>query len=147
MNIVRRDPFNIAGWEPFREIEQTLRQLASPWDRSQRDEVWRPLANISETDREYLIKAEIPEVKKEDIDITVEDGVLTLRGERKYEKKEGEGNDLRVESFYGTFARSFSLPENVDLTKISAECSDGVLRVHVPKTESRKSKPVSIQVK
>jgi HSP20 family protein len=147
MNIVRRDPFNIAGWEPFREIEQTLRQLSSPWDRSQRDEVWRPLANISETDREYLIKAEIPEVKKEDIDITVEDGVLTLRGERKYEKKEGEGNDLRIESFYGTFARSFSLPENVDSTKISAECSDGVLRVHVPKTESRKSKPVSIQVK
>jgi len=86
-------------------------------------------------------------VKKEDIDISVEDGVLTLRGERKYDRKEGEGNDLRIESFYGTFSRSFSLPENVDAGKISAEGKDGILRIRIPKTEARKSKPLSIQVK
>jgi HSP20 family protein len=152
MNIIRRDPFNVGRWEPFREVEEVLRQFSPFWSRSPRDEreaggVWRPLANISETDREYVVKAELPEVKKEDIDISVEDGVLTLRGERKYEKEKGEGDDLRIESFYGTFSRSFSLPENVDADKIAADCKDGVLRIRIPKTESRKSKPVSIQVK
>jgi HSP20 family protein len=152
MNIIRREPFDVGRWEPFREMEEVLRQFSPFWGRSQRDEretggIWRPLANISETDREYLVKAELPEVRKEDINISVEDGVLTLRGERKYEKEEGEGNDLRVESFYGTFSRSFSLPENVDASKIAAECKEGVLRVHIPKTEARKSKPVSIEVK
>lgn len=152
MNIIRREPFDVGRWEPFREIEEVLRQFSPLSGRSQRDEretggIWRPLANISETDREYLVKAELPEVRKEDINISVEDGVLTLRGERKYEKEEGEGNDLRVESFYGTFSRSFSLPENVDASKIAAECKEGVLRIHIPKTEARKSKPVSIEVK
>jgi HSP20 family protein len=132
-------------------MEDVMRQLSPFWSRSQRDEreesVWRPLANISETDREYLVKAELPEVKKEDIHISVEDGVLTLTGERKYKKEEGEGDDLRVESFYGTFSRSFSLPENVDTGKIAAECKDGVLRIRIPKTEARKGKPVSIEVK
>jgi HSP20 family protein len=152
MNITRWDPFSVSRWEPFREMEDTLRQFAPFFGRGSRGEgegtgAWRPLANISESDREYLIKAELPEVKKEDIDITVEDGTLTLRGERKYEKEQGEANDLRVESFYGTFSRSFSLPENVDTSKISAECKDGVLKVHIPKTETRKSKPVSIQIR
>jgi HSP20 family protein len=152
MNITRREPLGVAGWEPFREMEHFVRQFSPFWGRSQGYEregadVWRPLANITETDREYLVKAELPEVRKEDIDVSVSDGVLTLRGERKYEKKEGEGDDLLVESFYGTFSRSFSLPENVDTTKIAAECKDGVLRVHIPKTAERKSKPVSIQVK
>jgi HSP20 family protein len=152
MNIIRRDPFSATRWEPFREMEEMLRQFSPFWARSQPVEregaqSWRPLANISETDTEYVVKAELPEVKKEDIDISVEDGVLTLRGERKYEKEQGEGNDLRIESFYGTFSRSFSLPENVDEGKIAAECKDGILRIRIPKTEARKNKPVSIQVK
>ncbi len=150
MNITRRDPLSVTRWEPFREMEEAIRQFSPFFGRGlvgQREGVeWRPVANISENEREYLIKAELPEVKKEDIDITVEDGMLTLRGERKYEKEEGEANDLRVESFYGSFARSFALPENVDTSKIAAECKDGVLKVHIPKTESRKSKPVSIRV-
>jgi HSP20 family protein len=152
MNIIRRNPFDIGRWEPFRELEQTLRHFASLRGRAQRDDYesggdWRPLANISENDREYLVKAELPEVKKEDIDISVDDGVLTLRGERKYENKEGNGNDLRIESFYGTFSRSFALPENVDADKITAECNEGVLRIHIPKTAERKSKSVSVAVK
>lgn len=152
MNIVRREPLGLARWEPFREMENFVRQFSPFWARprvyeGEGAEAWRPVANITETDREYLVKAELPEVRKEDIDVSVGDGVLTLRGERKYEKKEGEGDDLLVESFYGTFSRSFSLPENVDTTKIAAECKDGVLRVHIPKTAQAKSKPVSIQVK
>jgi HSP20 family protein len=152
MNIIRRDPFDIGRWEPFRELEQTLRQFSPLWGRAQRDDyesggTWRPLANISENDREYLVKAELPEVKKEDINISVDDGVLTLRGERKYESKEGKGNDLRIESFYGTFSRSFALPENVDAGKISAECHEGVLRKHIPKTTERKGQPLSVTVK
>jgi HSP20 family protein len=153
MNLIRREPFGLGRWEPFREIEDVFQQLSPFRGRVSRDEreagagAWRPIANISETDQEYVVKAELPEVKKEDIDISVEDGVLTLRGERKYDRKEGEGNDLRIESFYGTFSRSFSLPENVDAGKISAEGKDGILRIRIPKTEARKSKPLSIQVK
>lgn len=152
MNLVRREPLDIGRWEPFREMEQMLRQFSPFWGRAQQRDAesggtWRPLADISENDREYLVKAELPEVKKEDIEINVEDGVLTLRGERKYENKEGEGNDLRVESFHGTFSRSFALPENVDTSKIAAECKDGVLRIHIPKTEARKAKAISIEVK
>lgn len=151
MNIIRRDPFMLSRWEPFREIEETLRQFSPFIWRGMREQegvsTWRPVANISETDREYLIKAELPEVKKDDIEITVDNGMLTLRGERKYEKEAGDANDLRVESFYGTFARSFALPEDVDTNKIEAECKDGVLKVRIPKTETKKSKPVTIQVR
>jgi HSP20 family protein len=149
MSIIRREPLGLTRWEPFREMEDMLRQFAPFWSRPLTEEAprtWRPLVNISETDKEYLIKAELPEVRKEDIKITLEDGVLTLSGERKYENREGEGNDLRVESFYGTFSRSFTLPEDIDASKIEAECKDGVLRIHVPKTQPSKSQPVSIEV-
>lgn len=152
MNIIRREPLSLARWEPFREMEEMMRQFSPLFGRSLSEEhggagvAWRPVANISETDKEYIVKAELPEVKKEDIDISVEDGILTLRGERKYEKEEGDGNDLRIESFYGTFSRSFSLPENVDASKIAAESKDGVLRIRIPKTQESKSKPLSIKV-
>lgn len=152
MNITRRDPFSAIPWEPFREMEEAWRQFSPFFGRgltgpAEGASSWRPVANISESEKEYLIKAELPEVKKEDIEITVEDGMLTLRGERKYEKEEGESNDLRVESFYGSFSRSFGLPDNIDTSKISAECKDGILKVHIPKTETRKSKPVSVQIR
>ncbi|MFO7305872.1 MAG: Hsp20/alpha crystallin family protein [Gammaproteobacteria bacterium] len=150
MNITRRDPFMLATWEPFREIEETLRRFSPFLWRGMREQegvgAWRPLANISETDREYLIKVELPEVKKEDIEITVDNGMLTLRGERKFEREAGEASDLRVESLYGTFARSFALPEDVDTNKIEAECKDGILRIRIPKTETTKTKPITVKV-
>jgi HSP20 family protein len=148
-------PRNIVRWEPFREMENALRhfspffsaQSERGWQGEERStQTWRPAANISETDKEYVIKAELPEVKKEDIDIRLADGVITISGERKYEKEHKDENDLRVESFYGTFARSFSLPDNVDAEKISAECKDGVLRVRIPKTQERKTVPKQIRV-
>ena len=92
--------------------------------------------------------AELPEVKKEDVKVTLDDGVLTITGERRREKEHKAENEIRVESFYGAFSRSFSLPENIDAKGIQAESKDGVLRVRIPKTEAGKAqKPVSIDVK
>jgi HSP20 family protein len=106
---------------------------------------WTPTVDISETDGEYLIKAELPEVKKEDVKVTLEDGVLTLTGERRQEKEEKHTKYHRVERSYGSFVRSFSLPELVDETNVKAEYKDGVLSLHLPKSE--KAKPRAIEVK
>jgi HSP20 family protein len=109
---------------------------------------WRPVANISETDSEYLIKAELPEVKKEDVKVTFDQGLLTISGERRHENKQKNENELRVESFYGSFSRSFSLPDNVDAKGIRAESGDGVLKIHIPKTTpAQPEQPISIEVK
>jgi HSP20 family protein len=142
---------NITRWEPFREMEELLRDFAPSFNRPLRRvggdvESWRPVADISETETEYLIKAELPEVKKEDVKITLQDGVMTISGERKHEQEHKDANEIRVESFYGSFSRSFSIPENVDAESIKAESRDGVLRIHIPKKEAQKSKAKSIQV-
>jgi HSP20 family protein len=141
---------NITRWEPFREMEELLRDFAPsfrPLRRVGGDvESWRPVADISETDKEYLIKAELPEVRKEDVQITLQEGVMTISGERKHEQEHQDANEIRVESFYGSFSRSFSIPENVDAENIKAESRDGVLRIHIPKKEAPQSKAKSIQV-
>lgn len=142
---------NITRWEPFREMEDLFRQYSPSFARALKRnggdvDKWAPVADISETDKEYLIKAELPEVKKEDIRITYENGMLTLSGERRYQKEDKNANELRVESFYGSFARSFALPDNISPEKIKAESKDGVLCVHIPKTESQQSKQITVQV-
>jgi HSP20 family protein len=106
---------------------------------------WVPSVDVSETDGEYQIKAEIPDVKKEDVKVTVEDGVLTIQGERKQEKEEKGKKYHRVECSYGSFVRSFTLPDLVDEGKVKAEFKDGVLNLKLPKSE--KAKPKSIEVK
>jgi len=106
---------------------------------------WSPLVDISEDDKEYLIKAELPEVKKEDVKVTAEIGTLTIMGERKFEKEETGRKYHRVERAYGSFGRSFSLPEDASPAKVSAEFKDGVLVVHLVKDE--KAKPQQIEVK
>jgi HSP20 family protein len=106
---------------------------------------WSPLVDITEDDKEYLIKADLPEVKKEDVKLTVQDDVMSISGERKYEKEEKGKKYHRVERAYGSFMRSFTLPEDADGSKVSAEYKDGVLNVHLPKSE--KAKPKSIEVK
>lgn len=144
---------NIVRWEPFREVEDMFRQYSPFFSRAMRrfegDEAkWRPVADISETDTEYLIKAELPEVQKEDVKVTFEQGMLTLSGERRQEKKREAENEIRIESFYGTFSRSFALPDNVDAKGIRAESKDGVLKVRIPKTTpSKPEQPISIEVK
>jgi HSP20 family protein len=104
------------------------------------------MVDITETDVEYLIKAEIPEVKKEDVKVAVEDGVLTMQGERKQEKEEKGKKFHRVERYYGSFLRTFTVPDNVDETKVKAEFKDGILNVHLPKTEKAKPKAVEVKV-
>lgn len=113
----------ITRWEPLRKMEEFFRDYSPFFARNRRgvDESWTPSADISESGQEYLIKADLPEVKKEDVKITLADGVLTISGERKREKEQKDANEIRIESFYGTFSRSFSLPDNVDVKAIRAE--------------------------
>jgi HSP20 family protein len=106
---------------------------------------WAPLVDISEDHQEFLIKAELPEVKKEDVKITLEDGMLTITGDRRFEKEENGKKYHRVERAYGSFVRTFSLPDDASPGKVSAEFKDGVLRVHLAKDE--KARPQQIEVK
>jgi HSP20 family protein len=140
-------------WEPFREMENALRRfspLYTPDNGATREETaarnWVPLANISESENEYLIKVDLPDVKKEDVQIAVSDGVITISGERKLERKDQSENAIRVESIYGVFTRSFMLPDYVDAKGINAEAKDGVLRIHIPKAKTQKSEPLAIEI-
>ena len=103
------------------------------------------MVDITEDEKEYIVKAEIPEMKKEDIKISVHDDVLSISGERKYEKEEKGKKYHRVERAYGSFMRNFTLPQDADGSKVNAEYKDGVLKVHLPKSE--KAKPKAIEVK
>ena len=108
---------------------------------------WAPSVDIIEDDKEWLVKADLPEVNKEDVKVTVENGVLTITGERKFEKEEKNKKYHRVEREYGTFLRSFTLPDAADGDKVAAEFKNGVLQVHLPKNEKAKPKAVDVKVK
>jgi HSP20 family protein len=107
---------------------------------------WSPTVDISETDAEYLVKAEIPEVDRKDVKVTVQDGLLTIQGERKQEKEEKGKRFHRVERSYGTFLRTFDMPDGVDEEKVKAEFKDGMLLVHLPKTEKARTKVIEVKV-
>ncbi len=141
-------------WDPFLELEDMSNRLSRmvrcPAIHTRGKEMmmvgdWTPTVDISETDGEYQIKAQIPDVRIEDVKVKLEDGVLTLQGERKQEKEEKGKRYHRVEWSYGSFVRSFSLPDVVDEEKVKAEFRDGVLNLHLPKSE--KAKPKAIEVK
>jgi HSP20 family protein len=142
----------LVTWSPFQEFENVFNRYNGligrnrPRDEDRAIAEWRPVANISETDSEYLIKAELPEVKKEDVEVTVHEGVITIKGERREEAAAENEKQHRIESVYGSFARSFALPADVDESGIQAESKDGVLRVHLPKTEVKKPKAIEIDV-
>jgi len=146
----------LVRWDPFRELEDMSERLNRVFTRSPLRTTggkehltvadWIPTVDISETEGEYLIKAELPEVKKEDVKVTVEDGVLTLQGERRQEKEEKGRKYHRVERSYGSFVRSFTLPESVDESGVKAEFKDGVLNLHLPKTEKVKPKAIEVKV-
>ena len=107
---------------------------------------WAPSVDITEDEKEYLVKADLPEVKKDDVKVTVENGVLTITGERKFEKEEKDKKYHRIERSYGNFLRSFTLPDAADGSKVNAEFKDGVLKVHLPKSEKAKPKTVEVKV-
>lgn len=149
----------LTRWNPFREIEEMQRRMASllDWNPFRRGSLttedenitvpeWAPLVDISEDDTEYLIKVELPEVKKEDVKVTVEGGTLTISGERKAEKEEKGRKFHRVERYYGRFERSFAIPDNADTDNVKAEFKDGVLRVHLPKNEKARPKQIEVKV-
>ena len=141
-------------WDPFCELEgisdRLNRMFARPATRTNGKEAltvadWMPTVDISETESEYVIKAELPEVKKDDVKVTLEEGVLTIQGQRRQEKEEKTTKYHRIERSYGTFVRSFALPDQVDENGVKAEFKDGMLNLHIPKSE--KAKPRAIDVK
>ena len=141
-------------WDPFRELEEMSdrlnRMVARPVTKTNGKEAltvadWMPTVDISETAGEYVIQAELPEVKKDDVKVTLEEGVLTIQGQRRQEKDEKTTKYHRIERSYGTFVRSFSLPDQVNESGVKAEFKDGVLNLHIPKSE--KAKPRAIEVK
>ena len=125
---------HLAPWRPFQDMNEFFnrhsrllkRGVASPFDEEGNAlGSWVPATNVSETKKEYLIKAELPEVDKSDISISVKDGALTIEGERRHESEDDDETFHRVESFYGRFSRVFALPPNVDESKIKANCKKG----------------------
>src|SRR2546429_5472696 len=145
----------LTRWEPLQEMEEFQNRLSTLFGRPQRrgngrEEItlpeWTPLADIAEDEKEYLIKAELPELRKEDVKVTVENGVLTISGERKFEKEEKKKKYHRVERGYGSFVRTFALPEDADANKVKAQFKQGMLEVHLPKNEKAKPKQIEVNV-
>jgi len=139
-------------WEPFRTTSglesQVNRIFGELFDRSQESNLtaWAPAVDIFENEHELVVKADLPDVKPEELDIRVENNILTIRGERKFEKKVDEKNYLRVERSYGSFARSFSLANTVNSEAIKADYKDGVLTLTIPKREEAKPKQIKVSV-
>jgi len=144
---------NLTRWEPFEAMDLMFDRFAG-FFRFGRPELgtgeyfdWSPATDISETDNEYLIRAALPADKKEDVTVTYENGVLTLSSERRQGEEQTDEKFHRVESYYGNFSRSFALPDVIDQDAIKAESKDGVLTIHVPKTQSevKKLTPIKVQ--
>lgn len=155
MNVLTR---KMTDWDPFKEMADLQSRLSTlfnvaPFPRGEGNKQeamtvaeWAPLVDIAESDKEYLIRAEVPGIKKEDVSVTVENGVLTIAGERKVETETKDKHYHRVERAYGRFARSFSLPEDADGSKVSAEYKDGILQVHLIKAEQARPKAIEVKV-
>jgi len=152
MSLVRRHVNSL--WDPFREFQEMSERLNRYWQQNAAAEGqqalrgfdWAPAVNISETDTAYLVKADLPEVKKEDVKVRHENGVLTIEGERRQEKREDAEKFHRVESSYGRFMRRFTIPEDAQEERIEASFKDGTLNVVIPKTDVRQPKAREISV-
>jgi len=141
-------------WDPFKELEAMENRLGMlfgrlPGNRERKQETmaltqWAPLVDITEDAKEYVVKAELPEMKKEEVKVSVENGVLSISGERSLEKEDKDKKYHRVERAYGSFSRSFTIPEGTDTAKVTADFKDGVLTVRLPKN---KVAPKAMQVK
>lgn len=147
---------NMQVWNPFQEFENLLERYSrgggSRLGKNLNTEMsfadWAPSVDIEEDDDKYKIKADLPGVDKKDIDVKLENGVLSIRGEKQTEKETGKGTKQhRQERFYGTFARSFTLPDAVNAEAVEAAYKDGVLTLQIPKMEQAKPKSIDIKVK
>ena len=143
----------LSRFEPFRGVSSLQGQIHRLFNEAlerSTDEAnlttWAPTVDIYETEHELVVKADLPDVKPEDLDIRVENNILTIRGERKFEKKVNEENYLRVERTYGSFSRSFALANTVNTEAIKADYKDGVLTLGIPKREEAKPKQIKVNV-
>jgi HSP20 family protein len=147
---------NLVKWDPFSELEEVSNQLNRLFGRtSARSDAdngmlrvadWAPSVDISETDSAYLIKGAIPGVKKEDVKVTIQDGMITIQGERKQEKEEKGKKFHRVECSYGNFMRSFQVPDDADENKVKAEFKDGMINVTLLKSAKAKNKAINVSI-
>jgi HSP20 family protein len=146
---------SLVRWNPWRELEdiqgrlnQLFGETGLPRERGDGSTLaeWSPAVDVQETDNEYLVKADLPDVKKEAVKVQLVDGSLSIEGERRREKEENGKRFHKVEREYGSFVRRFTLPSEVDATKVHAEFKNGVLNVHLPKSESAKAKAVDVKV-
>lgn len=147
--------WEIAPWRPFRDMERMRREMDRLWDsffeerpRRKVEEVgeWLPSLDLPETKNDLVVKAELPGLDPKDIDISLSDCVLTIKGEKKQGKEEKEENYHLIERSYGSFTRSVRLPGDVQSDKITASYKNGVLRVTLPKSEEAKKKEIKIKV-
>lgn len=143
---------SMVRWDPFASLDDMFARmpLLGRWPRlpgsGETTAEWSPSVDISETDGEYLLKAQLPAVKREDVHLTYDDGLLTISGERRQETEQKGEKFHRIESFHGSFSRSFSLPEAINASAIRAEAKDGVVTVHVPKSKAEAKKPTEIKI-
>ncbi len=143
---------NLNRFEPFRGAatlhEHLNRVFGEGFDRTEESSLttWAPPVDILETEHELVVKADVPDVDPKDLDIRVENNILTIRGERKFQKQVNENNYLRVERSYGSFARSFSLANTVNSEAIKADYQNGVLTLNIPKREEAKPKQIKVTV-
>jgi HSP20 family protein len=142
----------LVRWDPFREVvtlqERVNRVFSDLYGRSASEDLsgrWTPAVDIYESPDALVLKAELPDVKREDIQITVENGLLTLSGERKVDSDVRQDQYHRIERSYGAFSRSFSLPSTVDGSNASADYKNGVLTIRLPRREDAKPKQIDIQ--
>jgi HSP20 family protein len=144
MNLVVRDPF----WKEFSTLSNRLSRLMESPREEQNDFLgaWSPVVDIFDKGGEVVIHAELPGIKKEDIDVRVENNVLTLRGKKERKEEVKEEGYFRAERVYGSFSRSFSLPTSVEVSKIAAEYKDGVLTLHLPKAEEAKPRQIEVKI-
>jgi HSP20 family protein len=143
----------LTQFQPFRGVstlqDQINRLFNESFDRPTNEAnltAWAPAVDIFETEHSLVVKADLPDIKPEELDIRVENNLLTIRGERKFEKKVNEDNYLRVERSYGSFSRSFSLANTVNAEAIQAEYKNGVLTLDIPKREEAKPKQIKVRV-
>ena len=139
----------LARWNPFRELDDVFNPyqtgfLTKSIDSSSTE--WSPLADITETEEAFHVKAELPGVKKDDVDVSLSNGVLTLKGERRTEEETKDEKQHRIERFHGTFVRRFDLPDNIDQDGITADYVDGILSLTIPKTTKTTPETMKIDI-
>lgn len=152
MNLIRYQPPAFPVFREMEELSERFNRVFGGRTRGNGEKEslivtdWMPVVDIQETETEYLVNAELPEVRKEDVKVTVENGVLTVQGERKQEKEEKGKRFHRIERSYGTFLRTFTVPLDAEESKVAADFKDGILRVHLPKTEKPRPKAIEVKV-